>query len=255
MRLSLIVSLFLLHLTGARLCAQDPSSALGALKLLPRGEARRLARIVARDGTPVPERWHFIVHDPKAETGVHEYVVAAGEVVASREVSQFAESLRVEDEVGGDALRVDSDRAAKLAQQYALVNNKTVVAMHYELKKLGAAAVPLWTVTCLDDAGRELGHIVISAGKGNVVSHEGFPIDPPPPVTPPVPEEKPRPPAIASGAKPTPRPAPTPVPVAVAEPVVPPAATPEPKKPGMLERVGTGLQGIFKTRGREKPEE
>ncbi|MCE9612494.1 MAG: hypothetical protein K8R23_20025 [Chthoniobacter sp.] len=261
MRLSLIVSFFLLPLVGAPLCAQEPGSALGALRLLPRGESRRLARIVARDGTPVPERWHFIVHDPRAETGVHEYVVAAGEVVASRGVSQFTESLRVEDEVGGDALKVDSDRVAKLAQQYALVNNKTVVAMHYELKKLGAAAVPLWTVTCLDDAGRELGHIVISAGKGNVVSHEGFPIDPPPPATTPVPEEKPRieekprPPAIASGSKPTPKPAPTPIPVAVAEPMAPPAATPEPRKPGVLERVGSGLQGIFKTRGREKSAE
>lgn len=257
MRLPLIVAILLLHFTGAHLCAQEAGSALGALKLLPRGEARRLARIVARDGTPLPERWHFIVHDPKAETGVREYVVAAGELVASREVSQFVESLRTEDEFGGDALKVDSDRAAKLAQQYALVNEKPVVAMHYELKKTGAAAVPLWTVTCLDDAGKEIGYIVISAGKGNVVSHEGFPIDPPPPVTTPVPEEKPRLPVIASGVKPTPtpRPVPTPIPVAVAVVPTVPAATPEPKKPGVLERVGAGLQGLFKTRGREKPAE
>jgi hypothetical protein len=48
----------------------------------------------------------------------------------------------------------------------------------------------------------------------------------------------------------------TPVPVAVAVPVEPalaPAATPEPKKPGILNRVGSGLQKVFTTRGREKP--
>jgi hypothetical protein len=44
--------------------------------------------------------------------------------------------------------------------------------------------------------------------------------------------------------------------VAVAVPVEPalaPAATPEPKKPGILNRVGSGLQKVFTTRGREKP--
>src|SRR5450432_1914757 len=55
MRLSFSAPLFLL-VTCANLFAEtEPAnSALGALKLLPRGEARRLARIEARDGTPAP---------------------------------------------------------------------------------------------------------------------------------------------------------------------------------------------------------
>src|SRR5688500_8454019 len=56
----------------------DPSTALGAIKALPRGEWKKIARIEARDGTPTPERWHIIVHDPKDENGLHEYVVAGG---------------------------------------------------------------------------------------------------------------------------------------------------------------------------------
>ena len=244
MRLSFPAPLFLL-LTCAQLCAEtEPAgSALGALRLLPRGEAKRLARIVARDGTPVPERWHFIVHDPKAETGVHEYVVASGEIVASRAVSQFAESLRAEDVVGGDALKVNSDRAARLAQQYALANNMTVAAMHYELKKDGAAAAPLWSVTCLDEAGKTLGQLVISAGKGSVVSHEGFPAEPPPPAPPsatPTPEDRLRQPAT------------DPATFVVGDPAAPPPATPEPKKPGLFDRMSAGLQKVFTTRGREK---
>ena len=257
MRPSFFTTFFSLLLC-ARLGAEtEPAnSALAALHLLPRGEARRLARIEARDGTPAPERWYFIVHDPKAETGVHEYVVAGGEIVASRDVSQFAESLRPEDVFGGDALKINSDRAAKLAQQYAFANNMTVAAMQYELKKEGAAAVPLWHVTCLGDDGKELGHLVISAGKGTVVSHEGFAAEPPPPVpaTPrpvtPKAEDRLRVPATAAVV-----PKATPIPVAVAIPVEPPPATPEPKKPGLFDRMGSGLQKVFTGKERKPPPE
>ena len=266
MRLSISAPLFLL-VTCANLCAEtEPAnSALAALRLLPRGEAKRLARIEARDGTPAPERWYFIVHDPKAETGVHEYVVAGGEIVASRDVSQFAESLRAEDVFGGDALKINSDRAARLAQQYALANDMTVATIQYELKKEGAAAVPLWNVTCLDEAGKELGHLVVSAGKGTVVSHEGFAAEPPPPVPPvpvatpiavpprtvaPRPEDRLRPPAtIAVTPKTTPPPEDWPPPVPLLTP-----ATPVPKKPGLFDRVGGSLQKVFTGKERKPPE-
>ena len=235
MRLSFSASLLLLFAAPLRAETEPANSALAALKLLPRGEAKRLARIEARDGTPVPERWYFIVHDPKSETGVHEYVVAGGEIVASRDVSQFAENLRVEDVVGGDALKVNSDRAAKLAQQYALANDVNVTAMQYELKKDGAAAAPLWRVTCLGEDGKELGRLVISAGKGTVVSHEGFAAEPPPPAPPapatPNPVEKLRQPAAVAIV-----PKATPIPVAVAIPVEP-VATPLPKKSGLIDRL------------------
>ena len=235
MRLSFSASLLLLFAAPLRAETEPANSALAALKLLPRGEAKRLARIEARDGTPVPERWYFIVHDPKAESGVHEYVVAGGVIVASRDVSQFAENLRVEDVVGGDALKVNSDRAAKLAQQYALANDVNVTAMQYELKKDGAAAAPLWRVTCLGEDGKELGRLVISAGKGTVVSHEGFAAEPPPPAPPapatPNPVEKLRQPAAVAIV-----PKATPIPVAVAIPVEP-VATPLPKKSGLIDRL------------------
>lgn len=260
MRLSFPAPLFLL-LTCANLFAEtEPAnSALGALKVLPRGEAKRLARIEARDGTPVPERWHFIVHDPKTETGVHEYVVAGGEIVASRDVSQFAESLRAEDVFGGDALKINSDRAAKLAQQYAFANNMTVAAMQYVLKKEGAAAVPLWNVTCLDEAGKELGHLVISAVKGTVVSHEGFTAEPPPPLPPPPAPGTPKPEdllrtpaAIAAAPKTTPIPE---APLLPVEPFVLPVATPVPKKPGLFDRMGSSIQRVFTGKERRPPPE
>ena len=175
----------LLTLTASALCASgllaatEPTTAMEAIKLLPKNEAKKIARIEAREGTPAPERWYVIAFDEKSESGVREYAVAGGEIVATRAVSQFAEALKPADVIGGDAVRIDSDRAARLAQQYALANNATVATLNYELKRDGEGAAPLWTVTCLDEAGKELGRVVVTAGKGNVVSlaREIFPLD------------------------------------------------------------------------------
>src|SRR5882724_9256716 len=155
MRPSLFASLAAL-LASAALCsaaADSAGSALNAIKQLPRGEARKIALIEAREGTPVPERWHILVHDPKDENGLHEYVIAGGEVVASRNISQFAESLKPTDVMGTSGLRIDSHKVASLAQQYATANNVTVASLNYALKKEGVDAAPLWNVTCIDEAG------------------------------------------------------------------------------------------------------
>jgi len=180
MRPSIFVTfLGLFASAGLCLATADPAtSALNAVKQLPRGEAKKIARIEARDGTPYPERWHILVNDPKDENGLHEYVVAGGEVVASRNISQFAESLKPADVFGNSGLKVDSDKLATLAQGYAQANNVAIATLNYALSKEGADATPLWNVTCLDEAGKEIGHIVVSAGKGNVVSHEGFTAEP-----------------------------------------------------------------------------
>ncbi len=165
-----------LCLTSTALFAarETPGSALNALDQLPRGESKRVARIEARDGSPVPERWHIIVHDPKDENGLREFVIAGSEVVASRTLSQFAESVRPDDVFNTSAVKIDSDRLAELAQQYASANHVTIAALNYALKKEGAEAVPLWNIGCVDENGNEIGRLVVSATKGNVISHEGF---------------------------------------------------------------------------------
>jgi hypothetical protein len=61
--------------------------------------------------------------------------------------------------------------------------------MNYELKKDGRDAAPEWTVSCMDEKGNKVGELVLTAGKGTVVSHEGFAQDPEPAATP---EAKPR---------------------------------------------------------------
>lgn len=180
-------------------CAE---SALDAIKELPKDQAGRIARIEARDGTPDPDRWYILTQDPAADNGVHEFVVSNGEIVASRAVSQFADSLKPDDILGTTPLNIDSDKAAKLAHDYAEANGAVVTSMNYELKKDGPDAAPAWTVSCMDDKGNKVGQVVVTAGKGNVVSHDGFTLEPEPEATPGATPRKKEPPRFETYANP-----------------------------------------------------
>ncbi len=176
--LSFAATFFCFTSTALFAAKEASNSALAAVRQLPRGENKRVVRIEARGGTPVPERWHIVVQDPKDENGVHEYVVAGGEVVASRAISQFVESAKPDDILKDSLVKIDSDKAATLALQFGQVNKVSISSLNYALKKEGVDAAPLWSVTCLDEAGKQVGVVVVSAGKGNVISHEGFTAEP-----------------------------------------------------------------------------
>ncbi len=205
------------------------STALDAVKLLPKEQRARVARIEAREGTPEPERWHILVSDPSAENGLKEFVVAGGAIVAERGISQFSESLTPA-QMLGDGVRFNSDRAAQVVQQFAQANAVTVASIAYQLRKDTPTAIPLWRLICFDSIGREIGSLTLTATKGAVISTQGFPIEPSP-----VREEKPRE-----------RPRITAVPPPVRERTVQPApapAAPQPapeKRPGLIERIFRG---------------
>jgi hypothetical protein len=158
----------------------ENASALAALKLVPADKAANVARIVGRDGTPVPQRWYFVTYDAAELSGVREFVVAEGELVAARPMSQFAAQAAAADVIGMAEVKVDSKRAGEIAADYARVNNTPLGTLNYELAREGLGAAPVWKVTCLDAAGRQLGVVALTATRGAVVSHDGFLIDPTP---------------------------------------------------------------------------
>jgi len=253
--------------------AAEELTALKAMKLLPKEQAKNLARVEGRDGTPLPERWHILVHDQSSENGLREYVVAGGEIVASRTLSQFAETLTPADVILDETVKTDSAQAAKLAHQYASANEATVASLNYQLKKDGPDAAPLWRVTCLDEGGKELGTLVVSGATGNVLSHDGFSVaprtasgkketraekrenrSPEDKREPKLPVEKKETRVAAQKKPPKPQPPVEPA-IAVATPVAP-AAEPvedlppeggfvEERRPGLLRRAGGSLQKVI----------
>jgi len=215
--------------------ASIAGTALEALKFLSPEQIQRVALIAGRDGTPQPERWHVVVYDPASkETGLREIVVSGGKKVADRSISQFAERLSPNDVISPDALRIDSDKIEKLAMKFGNANSTTVSAMHFDLRKTGPESGALWTVTCLDSSGTELGKLIVSATWGNVLLHPGFVAEPDLDT-------------IAEGLLATPRPAATPElgdPSAFRRATPPVRRRPQPTpfsgvtpKPGFLQRL------------------
>lgn len=152
----------------------EGATALEAVKLLPKAQARKLARIEAREATLEPDRWYLLVHDEDDEKGVREFVVAGKELVTTRPISQFAETLTEEEVIGRETIRIDSARALEIAQQYAEANDVTPVKVNYALRREEKGSPAVWTITCLDEAGAHQGAVVLTANKGTVLSHDGF---------------------------------------------------------------------------------
>jgi hypothetical protein len=171
----------LLFLTFASVaCAQGDGSALDALKLLPKDSAKNLARIEAREGAPAPERWYFLVHDPGVPRGMREFVVTGGRIVANRIFSQFADGLKPSDVFGAASVKIDSREVARQAALFTAANGGRVGTVSYELLKAPAENAVVWRATVLDENGDQLGALVIHAGVGTVLSHDGFEKEPPP---------------------------------------------------------------------------
>jgi hypothetical protein len=191
--------LLFLGILPAALWAQPPQTALEALQVLPKPEAARVARIEAHDQDGPPERWHFLTYDPTAENGFREYVVAAGEIVAIREVSQFATRIGPGEVLGPEPARVDSDAVAVLAREYARALGVSVQSMNYKLCKDPQQAAPVWRVVCRGVRGDPLGELSVTAKQGEVTVPEGFGHSGPhPPDSPGDTEKRP---AIESGTK------------------------------------------------------
>ena len=165
---------FLFFILVSTAAVQGDGSALDALNLLPKDAAKRLARIEAREGTPAPERWYLLVHDPAEPRGVREFVVADGKFVTSRTLSQFADTLKPADVIGADTVKVDSSHVAKLAAAFAEANGAKVGSLNYELARDAASNLPAWKVTVLDPSGDQLGVLAVNATRGAVLSADGF---------------------------------------------------------------------------------
>ena len=181
--MKIALSILILSILGVSTLVAEPkpASALSALKQLPASAAERLAIIDGHDGSPSPDRWHFLVQDPVSDNGLREFVIENRKIVALRDVSQFAAQLTQADVVGRTALKVDSDAVGVLAQRYAAANGISVASMNFQLRKGPDAFLPVWTVSCLDEQGSMVATLMINATDGGVMAHDGFAIEPPPP--------------------------------------------------------------------------
>ncbi len=172
------VAWMLAFLAGINSSSAAGESAFSALAALPAEERANLARIEGPEGTPRPERWYLDVFAPESENGVREYVVSDRQIVARRDLSQFASNLTADDVLDNRFLRTDSTQIEKLANDYAAANNHAIAYLSVTLAKPFHEARPVWTAHCYDASGAEFGCLVVAAENGTVFTHEGFSHEP-----------------------------------------------------------------------------
>jgi hypothetical protein len=153
---------------------ENAATALTALKRIPPEDTAKLVRTEGRDGVPAPKRWYFIVYDPQVKSGFREYAVEGGNPVEARTLSQFVESVLPTDVMPAASLKIDSDMAYRQLESHARAHGIVFSKINYVLKKDGPEAVPVWKLTCLDEAERSLATLTLTAVDGVVVAQSGF---------------------------------------------------------------------------------
>ncbi len=159
---------------SAAVAMADPIPALEACKALPEAQQKSVARVVGREGKPLPETWTVLAHDPLVQNGLREFTVTGSTVVASRGISDYAQHLTEGDTIDLTAIRFDATQLAELAAAYADASEVTPAAFNYEMRKEGKAAAPLWKISAIDESGRQLGELVVTANTGTLVTQSGF---------------------------------------------------------------------------------
>ena len=152
-------------------------TAAKALRRLPKAESERLVRIVAIGATPVPESWHILSYDPESEAGIKERIVANGVISDGVEASEYASYLTEDDVIERRKVKIDTDRLFRTANRYALANEMMVSSMNYTLEK-NEDGDAVWQVDCIDESDAVAGSLAIAADTGEVLSQEGFAIEP-----------------------------------------------------------------------------
>jgi len=156
--------------------ARDVAEAgLNPSLITPTGKASLLKAIGRRTpGSPSPQTWTFYFYDTSATGNARFTTVRGGRVVKDGQDLPVALSpWHVEDIIGEDKLKFDSDAALAAAQ--ALIPNTPITSSEFELVRPKNSA-PMWKLTVWakdhDGQEQEIGTVQILADTGYVLSND-----------------------------------------------------------------------------------
>jgi hypothetical protein len=164
--------------TLATLSANDRLGAIANLRALPPGFQNGVLKLSADNCDPNPERWYIAAKSDAKDGGVHNFEMAAGQVLSNKPTLGLVQLLRSNKPIAIDKVVFDSRDAFDLAQRYANANQKIVASASLVLSQQGDGAVPIWSVWCYAPDGTYFGEMQILATDGTVISNDAFPKKP-----------------------------------------------------------------------------
>jgi hypothetical protein len=164
----------LLLLAVAQEASSQQGGAVAAMQALPVRYNNGILLVQGKGGTTHPEQWTIIARDLDNEGDITTLTIAGGQVVSEAPSLNLGQMFRQSGYINPPSIQFDSGSAFHTAENYAEANGKILASVNYSLVQKGEDVSPIWTLDCFDAAGKSLGHLQISATKGDVISHKGF---------------------------------------------------------------------------------
>jgi hypothetical protein len=162
----------------ATLFADDSAGAIANLRALPAEFQNGVLKLSADNCDPNPERWYIAAKSDLKEGGVHNFEMAAGQVLSNKPALGLVQLLRSNKPIAISKVEFDSRDAFDQAQSHANANGKTLGSTSLALTQQGEGATPIWSVWCYGPDGTYFGEMQMLATDGTVISNDAFPEKP-----------------------------------------------------------------------------
>jgi hypothetical protein len=164
--------------TLSTLSANDPAGAIANLRALPAEFQNGVLKLSADNCAPNPGRWYIAAKSDAKDGGVHNFEMAAGQVLSNKPTLGLSRLLHGNKPISVSKIEFDSRDTFDLAQRYANANQKIIASTSLALTQQGEGATPIWSVWCYGPDGTYFGEMQMLATDGTVVSNDAFPETP-----------------------------------------------------------------------------
>jgi hypothetical protein len=131
-------------------------------------------------GTLTPTIWYVVYYDEDATAKATEVKFAAGQKIAVKRPARVIERFsKAKLALPADKLKVDSDKALKIATSEPIVKNLKLTASRLTLERMGVDSdLPVWKIRLWaaklknPNADVDIGELFISADEGKVIKND-----------------------------------------------------------------------------------
>ena len=130
-------------------------------------------------GTLTPNVWYVVYFDPDATAKATEVKFAGGKKISVKRPARILEPITgAHKELAKDKLKVDSDRAIKIASEEPVLKNVTLKASRLSLERWGGDDLPVWKVRLWaaklknPNDNTDIGEVIVAADDGKVVKND-----------------------------------------------------------------------------------
>ena len=130
-------------------------------------------------GTLTPNVWYVVYFDPDATAKATEVKFAGGKKISVKRPTRILEPITgAHKELAKDKLKVDSERAIKIATAEPVLKNVTLKATRLTLERWGGDNLPVWKVRLWaaklknPNDNTDIGEVFVAADDGKVVKND-----------------------------------------------------------------------------------